>query len=185
MDRQHHELSRRLAAMALAASLLMPRPGVAAGLDDSDGKYLRSHFGTDATAYVDKLADREKAKLHELINDPNYKDYPEIAADNVAQFLFEAHTRYCGNWHESHAAQLCPPPADPALLPGKEIAERSCNTCHLYGTIETPSFYRLAQQGGLTAERLATSLASGHRMSPITLAPDQVESLTRYIRSVK
>lgn len=187
MDRQHIRLSRSLALAlpALLSTLLAARPGVAAELAPEDRQYLLSHFGAAAAATIGEPGASEAARLHELIRDPNYKTYPEIAADNVAGYLFDLRTRRCAAWHETHSGQQCPPPADAALAPGQEVADRSCNACHLFGTMEAPSFHRLAQQGGIDANRLAAALASGHRMSPITLAAEQIESLAPYIRAMK
>lgn len=157
----------------------------AATLTDNDYRYLRAHWGLDRNGEVAKaLTAAEQAKLHELINDPSYRDNPQAIENHVGDYLFKIET--CFTWVESHpSSEPCPRAADIGALPGKKVADRYCNACHLTGTAEARSFFRLSEQGGWTERRLAAVVASGHYMSPITLSESELGELAAYIASLK
>lgn len=175
----------RLLSYAFLLMLLAAGSAFAADLTADDYVYLKAHWGLERDGYVAKtFSGEEQAELHELINDPLYKDYPSTIENQVADYLFQIES--CFTWVESHSSsQPCPQAANAAALPGKRVADRSCNPCHLTGTADAPSFFKLAQQGGWTEQRLAEAAASGHRMSPITLSKSEFHDLADYIASLK
>lgn len=179
-------LARRWTAL-FALALLLAAPGLAAaaGLSEADYRYLKTRFGLAQDGFVlTNIAPADAARLHVLINDPEDKEFPRRRELNVGDYLFDTEMRTCQAWQLAHGASSCPQVSDPGLKPGWEIAERSCIACHLTGTTDAPSFFKLAQKGSVTEERLATALRSGHRMSPISLAPDELQQLARYINSL-
>jgi hypothetical protein len=175
------------AALALAALLGGVAAALAAaGLTPTDDRYLKAEFGVARDGFVlANIGAADAAKLHELINDPDAKEYPQRRDLNVADYLFDVEMRTCQSWQLAHAARSCPMVTDERLRPGWEIAERNCVACHLTGTTDAPSFFKLAQRGPVTVERLAAALASGHQMSPITLGPQELAALALYINALR
>ena len=177
---------------ALAAST--PSPAAAAGLADADGRYLRAEYGIgrDDPA-VAALTAQQQRELHALIVDPQFKDAPAIRHDRVAAFLFDAHMRQCQATAASHPTLVCPPVPDAKVEPGKDIADRQCNFCHLFGMGRAPSFNKLAQQAPWAGDSLAAAQRRGHenarrhgqQMSPVQLTREQYEELVLYIDSLK
>ena len=177
---------RRTALLALALLLATPGLAAAAGLSEADYRYLGTQFGLAKGGFVlTNIAPADAARLHVLINDPEDKDFPRRRELNVGDFLFDTQMRTCQAWQLAHGASSCPQVTDPGLKPGWEIAERSCIACHLTGTTDAPSFFKLAKSGPVTEERLATALRSGHQMSPISLGPEELQQLARYIDSLR
>jgi hypothetical protein len=171
----------KLVALSIAAVILAAAAAFAAGLTDADRAYLREHWGVkqDGTV-VRNLTAAEQAELHRLINDPAFRDRPQSIENQVGDYLFKIET--CSDW-----AGFGPCPNAPSLNdpPGKRIADRECVSCHLVGTAEAPSFFRLSQAGGWTAARLGAALAAGHHMSPISLSETDLKNLADYIASLK
>jgi hypothetical protein len=169
----------------LAALTLTAGAAPAATLSDADYRYLQDKYGL--TAKSEELADLtpdEATKLHDLIDDPAMKDYPFTRDNNVSDFLFTAHIRECQVWSLAHGSPECPPVADAKVEAGKEVADRRCNFCHLFGTENAPTFRQLARAGKLDEPTLAADLDHGHFMSPIALAPDDIKALLVYIKSL-
>ncbi len=178
--------SARIVILAATIAIIAAGAAHAAGLTQRDYRYLQDGYGLTADSEMIKdLAVEEQAKLHDLINDPSLKDYPHTIDHNVADFLFTVHMRECNVWSSSHGEPECPPATDASAEPGKEIADRQCNACHLFGTMDAPSFLQLAREGKLSEQSLADALDHGHKMSPITMQPTQVRDLMIYIRSLK
>lgn len=176
----------RATVLAAAVMTIAASAALAAALTERDYRYLQDEYALAANSeMIRDLTVDEQAKLHDLINDPSLKQYPVIRDHNVADFLFEAHMRECSVWALSHTGPQCPPTSDASAEPGKELADRQCNACHLFGTFAAPSFLKLAREGKLTEQRLADALDHGHAMSPITLPPAQIKELIIYIRSLK
>lgn len=172
--------------LAAAVMIMVASAALAASLTQSDHRYLRDEYGLAPDSELIKdLSAAEQAKLHDLINDPALKAYPATRDNNVADFLFEAYMRECSAWALSHGGPQCPPTSDASAEPGKEIADRQCNACHLFGTTNAPSFRKLAREGKLTEQGLADALGHGHEMSPIALPPAQIKALMVYIQSLK
>lgn len=170
----------------LAFLLAAVAPAAAAGLGESDYRYLQAEFGFRKDGFsLSNIAAEDAARLHELIADPAFNDHPKSRALSVGDYLFGAAMRACQNWQLGHAGATCPQVTDPRLRPGWEIAERDCIACHLTGTTAARSFYKMAQSGMTDDKQLAVALAGGHRMSPITLSAEQLHDLALYINSLR
>ncbi len=166
--------------------LVVAPAALAAPLTDSDNRYLEDRYGLAPDGETMKgLSADEQARLHDLIEDPTLKEYPNTRDQNVADFLLSAHLRECSVWWLSHGGPECPPTSDASAEPGKEIADRRCNSCHLFGLPGAPSFRTLARAGKLDERGLADALDHGHAMSPISLQPEEIKELMAYIRSLK
>jgi hypothetical protein len=173
----------------LILALLLSGLTVTARAEDLSAKdrtYLNERFGIDEQSQIatDMTAD-ERAAIHALIVNPWTQDYPPIRDARVQSELFTIYTRQCGDWARAYQQPACPPAATLEMQPGKVIADERCNVCHLFGTADTPPFFTFARKGGLTRTRLASALAQGHRMSPITLTPEQIDALLAYINGLK
>jgi len=175
----------RFSLIVVLALTLVAGTALAAGLTPSDYRYLKSEFGVqEGDEILANMSPGDAQELHDLINDPAWRDYKGVRHDNIADRLFGIHMRECQIWAQSHPGQECPPVADQKAEPGHQIADRECSACHLFGTTAAPSFYQLARRGGWTAEKLSDALKQGHQMSPMTLQPDQVRNLATYIQSL-
>jgi len=175
-----------LAAALLVLLLAATAPALAAGLGESDYRYLQAGFGFRKDGFtLSNIAPEDAARLHELIADPAFNDRPKSRALTVGDYLFGAAMRACQNWQLSHAGAACPEVTDPRLRPGWEIAERNCIACHLTGTTVAPSFFAMAQSGAVDDKRFAAALAAGHQMSPITLSAEQLRDLALYVNSLR
>lgn len=171
------------ALLTLAAAVMMPGLAAAAGLTEADYRYLAAEFGLGKNSFtLTNISAGDAATLHELISAPT--EFPKSRLYNVADGLFDVEMRTCQAWQLAHSARACPQVSDERLMPGWEIAERNCIACHLTGTIDAPSFFKLRQSGPIDEDRLAAALRSGHKMSPIALAPQQLQDLDRYINSL-
>ncbi len=176
----------RATILAVAAVMMAASAALAATLSDSDNRYLRDEFGVAlGSDMVKDLSADEQARLHAIINDPSFKPYPQSQAYNVGNFLFGVYMRRCSVWALSHTGPECPPITDAGAEPGKEIADRQCNACHLVGTMDVPSFYKLVKEGKLNEQELTAALDHGHMMSRINLSPAQLSELMVYFRSLK
>jgi len=176
----------RAVILAGAITVVAESAVLAATLTGNDYRFLENEYGlrSDSETIRDLSAD-EQAKLHDLINDSTWKAYPLVRNENVAEFLYHAHLRECYVWSLAHTTPECPPTSDASAEPGKEIADRQCNTCHLFGAVDAPSFFKLAEEGKPNEQSLVDALNHGHQMSPITLQPAQIRDLIVYIRSLK
>ncbi len=176
----------RALILAVAAAIMAASAALAATLSESDNRYLRDEFGSAVGGDMIKdLSADERARLHEIINDPFFKSYPQSQAYNAGNFLFGIYMRRCSVWALSHTGPECPPASDAAAEPGKEIADRQCNACHLVGTMDAPSFFKLEKEGKVNEQELSAALDHGHMMSRINLSPAQIGELLTYIHSLK
>jgi hypothetical protein len=179
-------LPRAAGCLVLALLLAAPCLASAAGLSDADYRYLKAQFGLARDGFtLTNIAAADAEKLHALINDREDKEFPRRRELNVADYLFDTEMRTCQAWQLAHASSSCPQVTDPAAKPGWQIAERNCIACHLTGTTDAPSFFKLAQSGPVSEQRLAAALHSGHQMSPISLGSQELEELARYINSLR
>jgi cytochrome c5 len=177
---------RRSLAAVLVALAFPLGAAFGASLTDDDSRYLDATFGlTVRTEIVAAMKPDDQSKLHDVVNDAFAKDYPGIRYNRVADFLFRVYTQQCRDWAESHPGDACAPPAAAAAAPGKAIADRQCSSCHLFGTSTAPSFHDMANAKNVTEAWLTEALSQGHRMSPMTLAPDQVRALIAYIETLR
>jgi hypothetical protein len=174
---------------ALFALLLLPMIHVharAAGLTEGDYRYLETEFGVRKDSFtLTNIAADDAARLHEVINNPDFKDRPKARELAVGDTLFGAYLRACQSWQLAHAHATCPEVTDERLTPGWRIAERNCIMCHLTGTTAAPSFFKLAKSHTVDENSLAEALRSGHPMSPINLEPQQLRDLALYINSLR
>ena len=176
---------KRSLLLALGILLIGAAASWAAGLSDSDLRYLKTQFGLEASdQFITGMSPDEQSTLHDRITDPRFAGRPGSRDASVADYLFSVHLRQCQTWAQTHMGHLCPPTANTSAEPGREIADDQCNACHLFGTTDAPSFFKLSKQGGWTAERLGDALKKGHRMSPMSLGPDQLRDLAAYIASL-
>ena len=125
----------------------------------------------------------ERTRLHDLIsglrNDPTRRD------DAVKSQLYDAYTRECDAWAPEHSGEACPPARDRTVEPGKQIADRSCNQCHLFGSGMAPPFAKLARQRKWDASSVGGALTHSHDMLPISLPDEERARLAAYINSFR
>ena len=166
--------------------LLAAAAAWAASLGDEEYRYLHDRFALSPNSeLLRSMTPQEQGRLHDLIDDRAFRDRPNTRDWTVADFLYDAYVRQCSVWALSNTAPQCPPAANAASQPGKEIADRQCNACHLFGTAEAPAFFKLARAEALSAQQLTDALLHGHQMSPISLSASEVGALLVYIRSLK
>ena len=173
--------------LAVAALLGFSTVAFADGLTDDDYKYLDKLLGLSAqNAALTELTPNEQNALHSAIND--LSRYPESRDLQVKRYLALVYPRECKRWRDAnpgHAAdQTCSPAADPAIDPGKQISDRICATCHLFGGTARP-FNALARLKDWDQHKLEHALRHTQGMVPIKLKPDQLDALVAYINSFK
>jgi cytochrome c5 len=172
----------RFAALVLCASATLAS-AVAAGLSADDDRYLRSTYGLGPESDVlTRMTPAERSRLHDLIS--SLKTVPAHRDAAVRKSLYDAYARECAAWAQDHA-QPCPPAKDAAAEPGKEIADRICNTCHLFGSGLAPSFFRLAGRQHWDASAVAGALQHSHDMVPINLPATERGQLAIYMNSFR
>jgi hypothetical protein len=183
VSRLTRERAAAIALLAIGSMMLLTGTAHPADLTDSDYRYLADKYGLKREGnFLQNLGGDEKARLHATIDDPLYRATPIGRDSNVADVLFQLELRTCDGKPKT-PDEVCPQQA--GALPGQKVAQDHCFACHLTGTGEARSFYKLSQDGTWNEERLDAALASGHRMSPITLSPDELHRLADYIRSLK
>ncbi len=104
--------------------------------------------------------------------EPWSRAYPYALQVRLFGVLDNAYVRQCSEWSREHRRTPRPPVENPVNQPGKDLADFQCNACHLFGSPEAPGFFQLARDGKTGVGFLSEALESGHRMSPIKLAPD-------------
>jgi len=173
-------------AMGFAIALLLASTGLAMAdeLTPNDYRYLLSAFGLARDSDVlTTMTPVERTRLHDLVyglrNDQARRD------DAVRSQLYNAYARECEAWALEHSGEDCPPARDKTVEPGKQIADRICNQCHLFGGGMAPSFFRLARQRNWRASDVAHALAHSHDMVPITLPDEERDRLAAYINSFR
>jgi cytochrome c len=95
----------------------------------------------------------------------------------------------CGCWTSSAFAEG----GLPDRAQGRTLAERFCSGCHsispdqqVRGSERGPSFSSLAEQPGLSREKLAAALSVPHpEMPAVSLSSDQLRDIVEYILSLK
>jgi len=186
IDPHYSAMSLRRKTMRFAFALLLASTGLAraAELTPEDSRYLLSEYGLARDSDVlTSMLPIERTRLHDLIyglrNDRTRRD------DAVRNQLYDAYTRECEAWAQEHSGEDCPPAKDRTVEPGKQIADRICNQCHLFGSGMAPSFFRLARQQPWDARSVASALQHSHDMVPITLADEERHGLAAYINSFR
>ena len=171
----------RLAIALLAASTGL---AVAADLTQDDYRLLQSQYGLQRDNDVlARMSAGDRQRLHDLIS--GLSGAPARRDESVRNYLYESYTRECDAWSRDHGTGTCPPAKDPAIEPGKDVADRLCNECHLFGSGMAPSFRRLAQQRNWDGGTVANALGHSHDMVPITLPAEERDQLARYINSFR
>jgi hypothetical protein len=166
------------------ATLALARLAVAQGLTPEDFKYLQETQGlTPQSAVIGELTPNEQQALHSAIDD--LKTYPAGQTRQVRRYLTLVYGRECKRWAAAHPGQKCSPAADPAVEPGKEISDRICASCHLFGTETAPSLRRMAGQRDWDTHKVDHQLRHNHEMVPLQLTPDMLNELAAYINSFK
>ncbi|HXP05134.1 MAG TPA: cytochrome c [Stellaceae bacterium] len=156
---------------------------LADGLTDDDYKYLESTLGLTAQSpAIVELTTNEQQALHSAIDD--LTRYPESRDRQVQRYLALVYPRECKRWAEAHPGQNCSPAADPAIEPGKEISDRICASCHLFGGVGR-SYHSMASEKDWDSHKLEHALRHTPGMVPIRLTPEQLDKLTAYINSFK
>ena len=173
--------------LAFVALLGFSTVALADGLTDDDYKYLDKLLGLNAqSAVLVELTPNEQNALHSAIND--LSRYPESRDQQVKRYLALVYPRECKRWRDANpghqAGQTCSPGADPAIEPGKEISDRVCATCHLFGG-GARSYRDLANEKVWDQHKLEHALRHTPGMVPIKLQPDQLDALVAYINSFK
>jgi mono/diheme cytochrome c family protein len=180
--------------LMVAAVIFMASPALAAELTGADQRYLRAEYGIGRhDEPLSSLTVAQQKQLHALINVPKLKDVPAVRHDRVAAYLYDVHMRQCQNSAASHPGLVCPPAANAAIEPGKEVADRQCNFCHLFGAGQAPPFRKLARQQSWAGNTLAEAQRQGHeharrngrQMSPVALTGEQFDDLAAYVNSLK
>lgn len=169
--------------VAFAILLAGSTAALADGLTDDDYTYLQKLLGLDAqSAVIAELTSNEQNALHSAIND--LTRYPESRDRQVKRYLELVYPRECKRWAEAHPGQKCSPAADPAIEPGKEISDRICASCHLFGSVAF-TYRSMANAHDWDAHKLEHALRHTPGMVPIKLTQQQLDQLTAYINSFK
>lgn len=174
----------KLAAAVALAMLTIAGPALADGLTPDDLKYLQMTHGLTAqSSAIAELSANERNALHSAIDD--LKTYPEGRDRQVRRYLTLVYSRECQRWAEKHPGQTCSPAADPALQPGKDISDRICASCHLFGTESAPPYRAMAAKRDWNAHKVAHALRHSPAMVPLKLTQDMLDQLAVYINSFK
>jgi hypothetical protein len=174
----------KFAVAATFATLTVAGTAFAQGLTPDDYKYLQATQGlAPQTAAIAELTPNEQNALHSAIDD--LKTYPEGQARQVRRYLSLVYGRECKRWGEAHSGQNCSPAADPAVEPGKQISDRICASCHLFGTETAPTYRQMANKRDWNQHKVEHALRHSPNMVPIKLTPDMLDQLAAYINSFK
>lgn len=171
--------------VALALVVLFgPGAAIAQGLTPSDYAYLKATHGLTAQSQViADLTANEQQALHSAIDD--LKTYPEGRDRQVRRYLWLVYARECKRWAAEHPDQQCAPAADPTLRPGKQISDRNCAECHLFGTVTAPTFHAMAAKRDWNSHKVEHALRHSPDMVPLKLTPEMLDQLAAYINSFK
>jgi hypothetical protein len=169
----------------VALALVGVAAAFADGLTPSDDQYLQKTLGLTAqSAPIAELTPNERNALHSAIDD--LKTYPEGRDRQVRRYLSLVYPRECGRWAEAHPGQWqCSPATDATAQPGKEISDRICAECHLFGTDSAPSYWHMAHERDWNAHKVQHALRHSPSMVPIKLTDDMLDQLAAYINSFK
>jgi len=172
-------------AVALAlATLIAAGAAFAQGLTPDDLNYLRATHGlTPQNAAITELTPNEQQSLHSAIDD--LKTYPEGRDRQVRRYLALVYGRECKRWGAAHPGQNCSPAADPAVEPGKEVSDKICASCHLFGTDSAASYRKMASERDWNAHKVEHALRHSPSMVPLKLTQDMLDQLAAYINSFK
>ncbi|HUK07421.1 MAG TPA: cytochrome c [Stellaceae bacterium] len=169
-----------LTCILAALSALATTPA----LTEADYRYLKAEFGLGVDSFtLRNISAEDGTSLHRIINRrPASWGNRDL---NVASYLFDVELRTCQAWELTHGKQPCPMVDDPSAIPGWEVAELRCVACHLTGTTTAPSFFKMTKSRPIDEQQVATALRGVHEMAPMTLSPEEVQALVRYINSLR
>jgi hypothetical protein len=171
-------------ALALCLALIGTRVAAADPLTAQDLSYLQARYGlTPKSAVIAELTANEQAALHSAIDD--LKRFPERRDRQVRNYLAWVYRTECGRWARRHPGQPCSPASDPSVQPGKQISDRLCAGCHLFGTDTAASFYTLANRRDWNAHKVSHALRHTPAMVPLKLTTEMLGQLAAYINSLK
>ena len=169
-------------AVALAA-LTLARAASADGLTQDDHQYFQKLLGlTPRSAVIAQLTPNEQQSLHSATND--LKLYPESRARQVKRYLALVYGRECKRWAAGHPGEDCSPASDRAIEPGKQISDKICATCHLFGT-DGQSFHDMANAKDWNSHKVEHALHHTQSMVPLKLTHEMLDQLAAYINSFK
>lgn len=155
-------------------------------LTDLDVEFLDDRFGVKkADDFANRLTAKDRSKLHDAITARGRAEHPLVRNAIVANQLVAIYRRQCAEWARRHSSPACPPASDDRVQAGKEIADRLCNECHLFGTGDAPAFFGFARNMDLTEQRVAAIGRHDPRMSDIHLSAEEVREVVTYINSLK
>jgi hypothetical protein len=175
---------RKAMRFAVALLLVSTSLATAAELTPDDYSYLLSEYGlARGSEVLTTMTPVERTRLHDLIYGLR-RDQPR-RDDAVRNQLYDAYTRECEAWAQDHSGEDCPPARDRTVEPGKQIADRICNQCHLFGSGMAPSFFKLARQRKWDAKSMASALGHSHDMVPVALPDVERDRLAAYINSFR
>jgi hypothetical protein len=165
------------------AMLALARVALADGLTTDDYQYLQKLLSlTPQSSVLTELTPNEQQSLHSAIDE--IKTYPEGQARQVKRYLALVYPRECKRWAATHPGQNCSPASDPAIQPGKQISDRICASCHLFGT-DGHSFYEMANEKDWNPHKVEHALRHTPNMVPLKLSPEMLHQLAAYINSFK
>ena len=173
----------KIAFAVALATLTLARAASADGLTQDDDQYLQKLLGlTPQSAVLAELTPNEQQSLHSAINE--LRTYPEGQARQVKRYLALVYTRECKRWAAGHPGQNCSPASDAAVEPGKQISDKICASCHLFGT-DGHSYYEMASEKDWSSHKIEHALRHTPSMVPLKLSPEMIDQLTAYINSFK
>ena len=173
----------KIAFAVALATLTVARVAFADALTQDDYQYLQKLLGlTSQSAVLTELSPNEQQSLHSAIDE--LKTYAEGQARQVKRYLALVYGRECKRWAIGHPGQNCSPASDPAIQPGKQISDKICASCHLFGT-DGQSYHDMANEKDWNPHKVEHALRHTSRMVPTKLTPEMLDQLAAYINSFK
>jgi len=173
----------KIAFAVALATLTVAGAAFADGLTQGDYEYLQKLLGlTPRSAVLTELTPNEQLSLHSAIDE--LKTYPEGQARQVKRYLALVYPRECKRWASGHPGQNCSPASDSAIEPGKQISDKICASCHLFGT-DGQSFHEMANEKDWNPHKVEHALHHTSAMVPLKLTPSMLDQLAAYINSFK
>jgi len=174
----------KVVCVVALAALTVARVAAAEGLTPDDYKYLQATHGlTPQSTVIAELTPNEQQSLHSAIDE--LRTYPEGRDRQVRRYLSLVYGRECKRWAAAHPGQSCSPAADAAIQPGKEISDKICASCHLFGTDSAASYRKMANERDWNAHKVEHALRHTPAMVPLKLTPEMLDQLAAYINSFK
>ena len=175
---------RSLAAVTIGMALLWAGAAGAQTLTAEDFQYLQAKYGIIRTSpVITELTPNETGALHSAIDD--LKTYPAGRDRAVQSYLALSYGRECKRWAREHPGEPCSPSPDAAAAPGKQISDKYCAECHLFGTPTAPSYRQMAAKHDWNAHKVSHALMHNPNMAPVKLSEEALGQLADYINSLK